>query len=193
VISIQENLFGEIVLSRDHSIANLVKAVLRDPKNNGLTSAKLSRLVYSKSLPFAELRELAVMRKVDKSHIYDLPYMMPCPETVCRSIREGKSGGLSDAVPDGLPKWYTDYLLCDHWKSVKQSAVEWLGSSLAEYCLFNINHPQEAWHHASYRSLGSGTEFQDIRPVCNSCHEKLRSSGPPFPKRCPAKVIQWIS
>jgi hypothetical protein len=191
-VGLQCNLFGRKYCLMPHgNVTSLVSQVLANPEFKDANSERISREVYRISIPFSQLKAVLQCYGVDKGYVDDLSNVMPCPETVARSIRQNRDERIFSDTRT-VPEWYQKYLNSTHWAKVRREARNALDAGQA-YCCFNISHPIEEWHHASYRALGSVDEWKDIRPVCRVCHVLLKNRTPQFPQECPREVMQWIA
>ena len=63
---------------------------------------------------------------------------------------------------------YEEYLACDHWKAIRQEALEWYGFRCA-LCYRpqppNILHV----HHRTYERVGE-EDLADLTVLCERCH-----------------------
>ena len=192
-IGLQRALYGkEYQFTREPNVTKLVNQVLSKPEFQDADSERVSREVYRISLPFLQFKKLIHIHGLDEEYVDDLSSVMPCPETVARAVRKNSDESISFADSRTVPEWYQKYLNSTHWAEVRREARNALDTWQA-YCCFNLSHPIEEWHHASYRALGSAEEWKDIRPVCRFCHVLLKNSTPQFPNECPKEVMKWIA
>ena len=103
-------------------------------------------------------------------------------ESLSRGLRTSKSKHNSD--PDILyePFWYDIYMVSKRWHEVKLKAFDFFSCHKRLNCQINRKHKAEEYHHTSYASLGTPKEWEDLIPLCKSCHDLIRKCGPRLPK-----------
>ena len=68
---------------------------------------------------------------------------------------------------------YSDYLLTDHWLSMRKAALYRAGGR----CQLCGRQERLQVHHNSYENLGHELP-EDLVVLCQSCHEKFHKKGP---------------
>lgn len=68
---------------------------------------------------------------------------------------------------------YSDYILTDHWLSVRKAALYRAGGR----CQLCGRQERLQVHHNSYENLGHELP-EDLIVLCQSCHEKFHKKGP---------------
>lgn len=113
-------------------------------------------------------------------------------ESLSRGMRMSKSKHNSNPTIPYDPFWYDVYMISKRWHAVKLSAYEFFDRHGRLHCQINSSHGAEQYHHASYRNLGTSKEWEDLIPLCQSCHEIIKKCGPRLPKNPPEELVQKL-
>ena len=113
-------------------------------------------------------------------------------ESLARGVRKSKERHNSNPdIPFEL-KWYDMYMLSKRWHEVKGQAKLFFEGVNRLHCQINRKHMAEEFHHTSYENLGTSKEWEDLIPLCASCHEMIRKRGPRLPKKPPDALVREL-
>lgn len=115
-----------------------------------------------------------------------------CLESLARGVRSAKKRHNSDPSVPYEPYWYDVYLVSKRWHSVRLQSHEFFRDHRRLHCQLNRKHRPNEYHHTSYENLGTDKEWEDLIPLCNSCHEMIRKCGPRLPSTPPEALVQKL-
>lgn len=115
-----------------------------------------------------------------------------CLESLARGVRSAKAAHNSDPNVPYEPYWYDVYMVSKRWHSLRLKAHAFFRDHGRLHCQLNRKHKPNEYHHTSYENLGTPEEWEDLIPLCNSCHELIRKCGPRLPAKPPEVLVQEL-